>query len=186
VFASSADDSANDLPLKAVYAPFWQQILRYLDNVGEESHAVEVGSAIFPRKYLQDAGLRQGKGGPDSGQAIVVLDPARQRVPVSPGSESVIVDRVGFYEIRTLNRSASVAVNAVPRESDLTHGNAEEMAAGWISPDAASTQAAVEDERLLPEEQDQRQRFWRWLLIAALAFFAGEALLANQFVLKAE
>ena len=186
VFASSADDSANDLPLKAVYAPFWQQTMRYLDNVSEESHSLEVGSVIAPRKYLQDSGLRQGKGGIDSGQAVVVLDPSRQRVPAPPGNESVVVDRVGFYEVRTLNQSASVAVNAVPRESDLTHGNSEEMAAGWISPDAAAPQTATEEERLLPEEQDQRQRFWRWLLIAALAFFAGEALLANQFVLKTD
>jgi hypothetical protein len=60
------------------------------------------------------------------------------------------------------------------------------MAAAWVSPDAAAPQAAAEDERPIPEEQDQRQRFWRWLLIGALAFFAGEALLANQFVLKAD
>jgi hypothetical protein len=94
------------------------------------------------------------------------------------------MDRVGFYEVRTANQSTSIAVNPVPRESDLTHGNSEEMAAGWVSPDAAAPPVVAEDERPLPEEQDQRQRFWRYLLIAALAFFAGEALLANQFILK--
>jgi hypothetical protein len=184
IFASSADDSANDLPLKAVYAPFWQQTLRFLDNVSEESHSVEIGSIVSPRKYLLETALRQGRGGLDSGQAIVVLDPSRQRVPIPAGSDSVIMDRVGFYEVRTANQSTSIAVNPVPRESDLTHGNSEEMAAGWVSPDAAAPPVVAEDERPLPEEQDQRQRFWRYLLIAALAFFAGEALLANQFILK--
>jgi hypothetical protein len=184
IFASSADDTANDLPLKAVYAPFWQQTMRYLDNVSEESHSVEVGSLVSPRRVLMETALRQGRNGLEAGQAAVVLDPSRQRVLVPPGSDSMVVDRVGFYEIRTASQSASIAVNPVPRESDLTHGNSEEMTAGWISPDASAAPAVAADERPMPEEQDQRQRFWRYLLAASLAFLIGEAVLANQFVLK--
>ncbi len=184
IFASSADDTANDLPLKAVYAPFWQQTLQYLDNVSEESHAVEVGSTVSPRKYLLEAALRQARGNVDLNQALVLLDPSKQRVPVPAGSDSVMVDKAGFYEIRTAGQSASIAVNPVPRESDLTRGNSEEMAAGWVSPETKAAPALADDERPSAEEQDRRQRFWRYLLLAALAFFVAEALLANQFVLK--
>ncbi len=184
IFASSADDASNDLPLKAVYAPFWQQTLRYLDNVTEEAHSVEVGSTISPRKLLLESALRQGKGNVDLNQAIVVLDPAKQRVLVPPGSDSVMVDKVGFYEVRSASQSASIAVNPIARESDLTHGNSEEMVAGWVSPDAKAAPVVAEDERPSPEEQDRRQRWWRYLLLAALAMLIGEGLLADQFVLR--
>jgi len=184
IFASSADDSANDLPLKAIFAPFWQQMLHYLDNVSEESHSVEIGSTISPRRYLLETALRQAKGNADLNQAVVVLDPSKRRVPVAAGSDTVMVDKAGFYEVRTANLNASIAVNTVPRESNLTHGNSEEMAAGWLSPGTRAEPVAAADERPTPEEQDRRQRMWRWLLLAALAFLVGEALLANQFILK--
>ena len=186
IFASSADDSSNDLPLKAVYAPFWQQVLHYLENFQEERHWVEVGATIAPRKLLVEAALRQGKGNIDLNQAIVVLDPTKQRVPLAPGSDAVAVDKTGFYEIRTPSLNASVAVNPVPRESDLSHGNSEEMIAGWVSRDPKAVPVVSEDERLTPEEQERRQRFWRFLLIAALLFLLAEAFLSNQTVLKPE
>ncbi len=184
IFASSADDSANDLPLKAVYAPLWQQMLRHLDNVSEEKRAAQVGETIAPRKLLLETALRQGKTGIDLNQAIVVLDPARKRVPITPGADSVVVDETGFYEIRTSNLSTSVGVNPVPRESDLAHGNAEEMAAGWVSPETRTTPAGASDEQMTPEDQDRHKRFWRYLLTAAMVCFLGEALFSNQLILK--
>ncbi len=184
VFASSADDSANDLPLKAVYAPFWQQMMRFLDNVSEEKHAAQVGETIVPRKLLLEAAVRKGKGGTDLNQAIAVLDPDGKRVPVGANGDAVLLQRAGFYEIRASTLNTDVAVNPVPRESDLTHGDAEEMTAGWLSHDIGTAAAMTDQEPLSPEDQDKRQRFWRYLLIAALISFVGEALLSNRFVLK--
>jgi hypothetical protein len=172
------------LPLKPVFAPFWQQMLHFLDNVSAENRTVQVGEIIAPRKALLETALRSGKTGIDLNQAVVVLDPARRRLPMSPGVDSLFAERIGLYEVRTANLSATVAANPVPRESDLAHGNAEEMAAGWAPLDPRSMQAASDDERLSPEDQDRRQRFWRYLMLAALIFFLSEALLANQFVLK--
>ena len=176
VFASSADDALNDLPLKAVYAPFWQQMLRYLEGFREQRHWVNVGDLVAPRKILVETALRHAKGSPDPKDAIAILDPKKRRLAWTPDSEDVILDYTGFYEIRTVNLNAAVAVNTVPRESDLTHGNAEEMVAGWLS----SRPAVISrDERSTPEEQDKRQRFWLFLLIAAVLFLSGESLLSN-------
>ena len=50
LFTSSADDSGNDLPLKAVYAPLWQQLLRYLEKFREDRLWYQVGDAIDPGK----------------------------------------------------------------------------------------------------------------------------------------
>jgi hypothetical protein len=179
VFASSADDAANDLPLKAVYAPFWQQVFRHLDNVKEGRNAFEIGVAISPKEHLAEEGVRLGKTGLDLTQPIVVMDPSRQRVEAS-SSESVVLDRAGFYEIRTSSLSRPVAVNTLPRESDLAHGNSEEMIAGWAAAAPGTPTAMPEDERMSPEEQDSRQRLWKYLLLAALLVMLAEAVFANQ------
>jgi hypothetical protein len=176
VFASSADDESNDLPLKAVYAPLWQQMLRYLENFREKRQWLSVGDALAPKKLLADTALRQAKGNTIPSEAVVVLDPNKQRVAMAPGSDAVVADRAGFYEIRTVNLNSIVAVNPSARESDLAHGNAEEMAAGWMSHNAGNLN---QDERRSPEEQDRRQHIWSMLLVAAILLLLSELFLSN-------
>jgi hypothetical protein len=177
IFTSSADDDSNDLPLKAVYAPFWQQILRYLENFRERRHWLEIGETAGPRRLLTEFALLHSKANPDANQAVVVLDPQKRRVPLAPGSDQIAMDMAGFYEIRTMNFSNSIAVNTLPKESDLAHGNAEEMTSGWVS---SQPSAFTQDARLSPEEQDRRQRTWSMLLIAAVLFLVSELLLSNN------
>jgi hypothetical protein len=177
IFASSAGDESNDLPLKAVYAPFWHQMLRYLENFRQRRGWLDIGEIFAPKDLLSEAARRQSKGNRELNQAVVVLDPAKQRIPVRSNSDRILADRAGFYEIRTMDLSTPVAVNTLSRESDLTHGNAEEMTAGWAStkPDASF----VQDNRLTPEEQEKQQRIWAFLLIAALLLFVSELILSN-------
>jgi hypothetical protein len=186
VLASSADDATNDLPVRSVFAPFWHQMLRYLENFRQERQWLEVGDTIAPRKLLVEAAVRQGKGNVNLNQAIVVMDPARRRIALTPGSDAVAVDMAGFYEIRTSNLIAGVAVNPSLRESDLTHGNAEEMAAGWAATETQSPAVFSADERPTAEEQDKRERIWRHLLLGVLAVLVFEGLLANRFIMKPE
>jgi hypothetical protein len=176
IFASSADDSCNDLPLKAVYAPFWQQMLHYLENFQERRHWLDVGDTLAPKRLLLDTALHQAKANLDQAESVAVLDPARQRLSMAPGADSIVVDKAGFYEIRSMNVNAFVAVNPIPRESDLTHGNAEEMTAGWIS---SQSSGFSQDERPTPEEQDRRQRLWSLVLILGALFLISELLLSN-------
>jgi hypothetical protein len=177
VFASSADDTSNDLPLKAVYAPFWQQMLRYLESFRERRHWLEVGDTVAPKKYLVETVLRQTKLNAEITDAIAILDPKKKRLSLARNSEEIVMDQAGFYEIRTMNLSASVAVNAVPKESDLTPGNAEEMLAGWLK---ARPAVLSQDDRPAPEDRDKRQRFWVLLLAAAALFLTAESLLSNS------
>ncbi len=186
VLASSADDASNDLPVKAVFAPLWHQILRYLESFRQERQWMDVGDTIAPRKLLVEAAVRQGMGNVDLNQAIVVMDPSKRRVSLTPGSDAVAVDVAGFYDVRTAKLNASVAVNPLLRESDLTHGNSEEMAAGWASTEASAPAVLSNDERPTAEEQDKRERLWRYLLLGVLAALILEGLLANRFILKPE
>jgi hypothetical protein len=186
VFPSSIDDRGNDLPLKAVYAPFWQQMLRYLENAQEGRRWMEVGDIIAPQKTLIEAALKQGKGNIDLNQPIVIIDPDHLRVSATGGLEALGADRSGFYEVRSPALTAIVAVNTVPRESDLTHGNAEEMTAGWLSRETAPSRALADTEPLPPEQQDQKSRFWLYWCLAALGFLLAENVLANRSVLRTE
>jgi hypothetical protein len=172
--------------LKAVFAPFWHQIFRYLENYRQERQWLEVGDTIAPRRLLVDAAVHQGRGNVNLDQAIVVIDPDKRRVPLAGGGDALSLDRAGFYDIRSQDVHTSVAVNPLLRESDLAHGNSEEMAAGWVSTEARAPAVIAPDERPTPEEQDRRARFWRWLLLGVLAVFFVEGLLANRFILKPE
>jgi hypothetical protein len=186
VLASSADDASNDLPLKAVYAPLWQQMLHFVENLRQRRHWYDVGDTIAPRGILLEASARQGKGSVSSDQVIVVLDPDGRRVSLPAEGDAALVDKAGFYEIRSAGVDTRIAVNTIPRESDLTHGNAEEMAAGWVSGQGGNVPVISPDEQLSPEEQEKRQRFWRYLLLGALVFFLTEGWMANQTVLEPE
>ena len=174
IFASSADDETNDLPLKAVYAPFWQQMLRYLEDYRERRNWLNVGEVLSPGKLIAETAARQTSAVMAENEAIVVLDPYKHRIAVAKGSDDITLDRAGFYEVRTETLNIVVAVNTAPKESDLTHGNAEEMTAGWISSKPAA----------LPSEETrtaagQDQRIWTLLLAAALLFLLSELFLSN-------
>jgi hypothetical protein len=186
ILATSADDATNDLPLKAVYAPFWHQILRHLENSPQERRWMNVGDTISPKKLLVEAAIHQGKGNANLNEAIVVVDPAKKRIPIAPGTDMVAVDTAGFYGIHTASLNASVAVNPSLRESDLTHGNSEEMVAGWVSSEVKAPEAVSADERPTREEQDRRSRFWLYILLGVLALLLIESLLANRLALKPE
>jgi hypothetical protein len=175
IFASSADNESNDLCLKAVYAPLWMQMLRHLESFREKRRWLEVGDAISPQKLMMEAALLNAKGN-IANEAVAVLDPNRRRLPISSGSDAVVLEKAGFYELRTMNLSNIVAVNTDPRESDLSHGNAEEMISGWISHAPAKN---YQDERITAEEQDKRQHIWSLLLIAAVLLLLSELYLSN-------
>ncbi len=151
-------------------------MLRYLERFSEQRHWLEAGAIINSRRLMAETALRQAKGNPDPGEAIVILDPQKKRLEGKPNSYDIVLDRSGFYEIRTMNVNAAVAVNTAPRESDLTHGNAEEMAAGWMSSKPA---VYTQEERPTAEEQDQRRHFWTYLLIGAALFLVAESLCSN-------
>jgi hypothetical protein len=186
IFPSSADDTSNDLPLKAVYAPLWQQMLQFVENLRQGRRWLDVGNTIAPRNLLAQTALRQGKRAVTSDQPVVVLDPAGERIPLAAGAEVVSLYQAGFYEVRAAGLSHRVAVNPMPIESDLARGNAEEMVAGWLSGAESTVPVISPDERMTPEEQDDRQRFWRYLLLGALVFFLAEGWLGNQSLIEQE
>jgi hypothetical protein len=186
IFASSADDSGNDMPLKAIYAPLWQQLLRFVEKFREDRLWYQVGDSIEPKSLLAEAAVAAGRADFDASGSVVVVDPAGHRVPPGDGTGAVTLDQSGFYDIRSSGLAAGIAVNTRPGESDLTHEDADQLIAGWVSLQPGPAPVDTDTEPLAPEEKDQQQRLWRFLLLAALALFVGEGLLSNRLVLRQE
>ena len=186
IFASSADDSGNDMPFKAVYAPLWQQLIRFVEKFREDHLWYQVGDSIEPRNLLAEAAVAAGRGSFDASGSVVVLDPAGRRVPPGDGSGAVTLDQAGFYDIRSSGLAAGIAVNTRPGESDLACEDTDQLIAGWVSPQPGPAPVVTDEEPLTLEEKDQQQRLWRFLLLAALALFVGEGLLSNRLALRQE
>jgi len=176
IFSSSADDAGNDLPLKTVYAPFWQQILRFLESFEKRRYWLEVGDVIDPGRILSGKAFRRETNVPLADETFAVLDPAGQRLEIARDSGGIVAEKAGFYDIRTVDAKTSVAINTVAAESDLTHRNAEEMAAAWAS---GGQPAYSGNEGGTAEEKDRSQRLWIFLFMAVLLFLISESLLSG-------
>ncbi|NWG12764.1 MAG: hypothetical protein HXY20_04425 [Acidobacteria bacterium] len=184
IFCSSADDSGNDLPLRTVYVPLWHQMFRFLERFREHRTSYLVGDAVSPRKLLAQEAAASGAAAPDSGQAVVVIDPAQRRLQSDAASDSIFLTRAGFYEIRAEGANTRIAVNVPPAESDLSHADSEELVAGWNQAPPDGPAAVEESEPLTPEEQDKHRNLWRFLVLAATVFLVGEGFLSNRLTVK--
>ena len=90
------------------------------------------------------------------------------------------IGEAGIYQIRSAGENAvtqMVAANVDVAESDLTPVDAA-LFTDAIAPRAPT--AAVATAELLPQDREQRQNFWWYLLLIAFAFLAIETLLANR------
>jgi len=179
IFTSSADDTGNDLPFKTVYAPFWQQMLRFLESFEEQRNWLEIGDVIDPEKILSTKSFLLGEDAPNPGQAVAMLDPTKERLEIPLNSGGIVAERAGVYEIRAISTNATVAVNTAATESDLTHANAEELTTAWVSSEPGVFSG---DEAIPTGEKDRNKRIWIFFLLAALLFLVSESLLSSRGV----
>jgi len=178
VFASSADDTDNDFPLKALYAPFWHQMLRYVEGRQEKRYWFTVGETISLRKEIEEVAASQRTSDAADADAIFVLmDPGKSRLPVGSGVNELELAHAGFYEVRGLNWSVFLAVNPVPAESDLARSDPEETTARFIS---SERPRLSRQEDLSPDKWERRQQIWSLILAAVLLLFISELILSNS------
>jgi hypothetical protein len=107
LFTSSLDREWNDLPVQPVFVPFVAGLANHmLGGAGFTSEAA-LGSTLAVRAL----GLTGGQ----------IFDPRGEKaLGLGAGSDDVLLDQVGFYEVVGGGATELVAVNFDPRESDLT------------------------------------------------------------------
>jgi hypothetical protein len=107
LFTSSLDREWNDLPVQPVFVPFVAGLANHLLGGAGFTSEAELGSTLAVRAL----GLTGGQ----------IFDPRGQKaLGLGAGSEDVLLDQVGFYEVVGGGTTELVAVNFDPRESDLT------------------------------------------------------------------
>ena len=107
LFTSSLDREWNDLPVQPAFVPLMAGIANHLLGGAGFTSEAELGSTLAVRAL----GFAGGRIFDPSGNAAQGL---------GAGSDDVLLDSVGFYEVQGGGASELVAVNFDARESDLT------------------------------------------------------------------
>ena len=112
LYASSLNRDWNDLPKEPVFVPFVAGVADHL-----------LGGAGFTNEAALGSTLALGAMGMAGGQ---IYDPAGEIV-LGFGSDDVLLESIGFYELVGGGREELVAVNFDVRESDLTPADADTL-----------------------------------------------------------
>jgi len=178
LWSSTLDNYWNDLALKPVYLPFVHQIVRHLATYEQPANFFTIGEVVDPGHLLRASGL-----GMQSGTGAMILTPSGQRIEQSGTPTPVQLMQPGFYEVHGRSNQAgtvSLAANLDTAESDLSMLDTQELNAalsgrpGTVNP--ASADAAV----MTPEDQERRQNFWWYLLMAGIALLGAETAISNR------
>lgn len=165
VWATTLDQSWNDMALKPVYLPFVHQLLRQASSYREAPGWVTVGQPI-------DAGVA----------GAVILSPSGQRLTPPEGATVVEAAEAGFYEVREGRDGrvlAAIAANVDLAESDpATMDPAEVQVAVTGATDGADASA---EPLVVPDTvQEAAQRIWWYLLFAGILLLSAESWLARR------
>ena len=173
VFASTFDNTSNDLPQHAVWVPFVQQSAGYLGGGGTEQPVT-----LPVDSYVE---LRASNS---KGAAAEVLDPDGKRVlslQEAATAKNFELSREGFYELTTASgRHSLIAVHADRRESDLTPLPQETLdlwrgtGAGDGSAQGSSNQQG--------EAARKPWGLWPVLMLLLLLVAIAESVVANRYL----
>lgn len=106
LFTSSLDREWNDLPVQPVFVPFVAGLANHLLGGAGFSSEADLGSTLAVRAL----GFQGGQ----------IFDPRGEKaLALGGGSDDVLLNQVGFYEVVGGGATELVAVNFDPRESDL-------------------------------------------------------------------
>ncbi len=188
LFASSLDMEWNDLPLRSVFLPFVQELLKYAMKLDVDSDEPRVGDQIPIGRLnpnLQSA-LRAVTGLTDSfSQTWKVRSPSGEGIELDrqrlTESDAFTVEEPGFYKTEVRNLNYPLAVNLPHAESDLSgmdparfNEMIERTADRGTSKDAGG---ATAEER---QAWERSQGVWWYLIILAACLLLLESWLANR------
>lgn len=173
VLTSPLDREWNDLAIHPLFVRFIGEAARYLTSAAAAPNAL-VGS-ILPL-------------GVNASDGAQVFDPrGRRATPLGATSEKprILADQIGFYEVRGGGRSDWVAVNADPRESELSRLSVDSVSQ-WTGmqkeapPPGAAPEIAVADAS--SGAKPALKSIWPWLLLIAVTLAFIEPLVANSYL----
>lgn len=182
VWTSTINTFWNDFARKPIYLPFVHKIIQYLADYSSPMPYLTAGQVLNLAQYPAAAELDL------TGGNLVVRDPSEDRVSVESGSAGtrlgfIELTEPGFYEVRDTaasdGMSVRVAVNVDLTESNLAQADPQELVA-TVTGLASGDRSVAAAREFRPEDLEQRQRLWWYLLIGALGFLATETVVSNR------
>jgi hypothetical protein len=164
LFTSSLDREWNDLPVQPAFVPLMAGIANTLLGGEGFTSEADLGSTLAVRAL----GLAGGRIFDPRGEAALGL---------GAGSDDVLLDQVGFYEVEGGGTTELVAVNFDPRESDLTPVDAATLerwrGLGVRPGESAAPVAAAASGETVPSSLGP------WLVMLLLLLVVVESLVGN-------
>ncbi|HUP40387.1 MAG TPA: VWA domain-containing protein, partial [Vicinamibacterales bacterium] len=178
LWTSTLDDYWNDLAKQPVYLPFVHEVVQHLATYEEPANWLTIGEVIDPGHLLRASGL-----GMQIGTGAMVLTPGGQRIEQSGATTPVQLEQSGFYEVHGRSNQAgtvSVAANLDTLESDLTVLDMQELSAALAGRPGSVNPASADNATIAPEDQERRQNFWWYLLMAGIVLLGVETFISNR------
>jgi hypothetical protein len=178
LWASTLDNYWNNLALEAVYLPFVHEVVRHLATYEQPATFFTIGEVVDPGHLLRSSGL-----GMQSGTGAMILTPGGRRVEQSGTPTPVQLDEQGFYEVHGRSNQSgtvTVAANLDTSESDLAVLDTQELTAALAGRPGTVNPAAGDAAAVTPEDQERRQNFWWYLLMAGIALLGVETAISNR------
>ena len=187
VWASTLDSYWNDLALKPVYLPFVHQLAKHLGKYVEPTEWHTTAQLLDVASMYAARGHRLEFGRDDP----VAVAPTGARLPITGTDSSVFLELThqGFYEIHTpgavVDVPLALAVNADRSESDLATLDPQELASSVTGRAVTERLGNLVLHERSPEDAEEQQALWRYLLVAALLLLTAETVLSNQLSQRA-
>jgi hypothetical protein len=121
---------------------------------------------------------------PNENEAVTIRKPNTSELKVDRAQKFTETDEPGIYTVRSTQPLMSFAVNLPPEESRTTPLPLDELERLGVPlkhlepPSAKQTQQRRE--HLQAVELENRQKLWRWLIVAALVILVLETWLAGR------
>lgn len=185
VWTSTLDTFWNDLALQPVFLPFLHQLMKYAAGYAEVNAWYTVGEVADLEQFF----ARTGEDIAPDGERIVdlvVSAPSGTRTIIPPSEQRALLSLTeqGFYELRLAGsgsgtaQAVALASNLDLTESDLAKLDPEELVASVTFRDLGADDAPGVGETVA--DQEGRQGFWWYLLVAAFILFMTETILSNR------
>jgi hypothetical protein len=173
LFTAALDNSSSDLPVKPIFVSFLAQVAQYLSN-----------EQMLVKDQVVDSYLQLAQTGGASGQ---VVDPDGENLlslQDTTRAQDVPLNKTGYYQVFTPGGEVLVAVNADPRESDLTPMSPQALQNWQASVNGAATSANTTQivDPLSREAEPDAIEVWRIFLILLALGVLAESLLGNRYL----
>ncbi|MDB4877617.1 MAG: double-transrane region domain protein [Gemmatimonadetes bacterium] len=185
MWASTFDPYWTNLPLQPVFLPFVHQLGKHVGRYADPRASFIAGEVLDLSRHGElTAPFTAGRAA-DSSSELTLEAPsgARERVTATGANHLVTLREQGFYELRgrttPTGSGRPIAVNVDPAESDLSHLDPPDVVVAVTAVDG-QRQPGSDVNTGTPQDQEQRQKIWWYLLLGAVVLMAVETVLSNR------